>query len=160
MSLWDVLTLGGNDLRQCCKSDLLAWIVAGLCFVICVGYYVIADSWRKHERKSLNKHSRHALAELRMIFLLCGTTGYGWTIVKLWVPLWLPYIILLMVLACWTWSYAVKAKKFHVIYEPTDQLERIRTMVRRSGMSDEFRVAAIRRYLDQIDKEDQEDATD
>ncbi|WP_435006802.1 sensor histidine kinase [Tundrisphaera lichenicola] len=112
---------GGRDgymsLVHCMRGDLF-WIALTvmLDLSIAVGYLLIARHWWLNERSLPDSHAKNALANMKRIFLLCGTCGYLFIPIKMFWPAWRLYDGFLIGLAFFTWRYALNSRELRVVY--------------------------------------------
>lgn len=146
--IYEWITLGGQTLQQCCQSDVVAYIVAAECLGILLGYLRIAVDWHQQEKKCLDVHGRESFTRLRYMFILCGLCGYGFMIIKLLVPLWLPYILLMGYLNLVTWQYALATGNFQYVYLNSTAINQIDDILAKSEISSELQVQLIKRVIE------------
>ena len=106
------------DLARCMDYDYL-WIAITVALDVAVagGYALIALHWWKNARGLPASPAKHALANLRNIFLFCGVCGYVFIPVKMVWPAWRLYDVVMLALAWYTWRYAWKARDLQVVYK-------------------------------------------
>ncbi len=105
------------SLRHCMSGDYL-WIAitVALDFAVAAGYVLIALHWWRNERHLPPSPARTALARIRNIFVFCGICGYAFIPIKMVWPAWRLYDIVMLVLAYYTWRYALGARDLKVVY--------------------------------------------
>jgi signal transduction histidine kinase len=112
---------GGGDgymtLVHCMRGDTF-WIALTviLDLVIAVGYLLIARHWWINEHSLPDSQAKHALRNMKQIFLFCGTCGYLFIPIKMFWPAWRLYDIFLIGLVFFTWRYALNARQLRVVY--------------------------------------------
>jgi signal transduction histidine kinase len=137
---------GGNDHPYCllyhCMAEDRFWIAVtvALDLSVALGYLLIALHWWKNGRHLPAMPAKRALANMRNIFVFCGICGYLFIPLKMFWPAWRLYDIVLVVLAYFTWRYALGARDLKVIYKEigrkeklTDELEKAREESKRKG---------------------------
>lgn len=121
---------GGPDpymtLVHCMNHDWV-WIgiTVALDLTIAAGYVMIARHWRRNELELPDSPAKRALSNMKAIFLFCGLCGYLFIPIKMFWPAWRLYDAFLLVLAYFTWRYALGARTLAVVYRQlrrTDQL--------------------------------------
>jgi signal transduction histidine kinase len=112
---------GGSDgytsLVHCMKGDTF-WIALTviLDLVVALGSALIARHWWINEKSLPDSQAKHALGNLKRIFLLCGTCGYLFIPIKMFWPAWRLYDGFLIALAFSTWRYALNPRQLRVVY--------------------------------------------
>jgi signal transduction histidine kinase len=112
---------GGSDgytsLVHCMRGDTF-WIVLTVLLDVAValGYLMIARHWWINERSLPDSQAKHALGNMKRIFLLCGTCGYLFIPIKMYWPAWRLYDFFLIGLVYFTWQYALNTRQLRVVY--------------------------------------------
>lgn len=123
MKLWHWLI--GSDLipaYECMRHDApLITAVILLNAAVAVGYLWIAILWRRARQNSPDSEAKRSLTKLIYIFLFCGLNGYAFTIIRIFIPLWRPYVFSLAMLVIITWWYVVKAGNLRIIFRALDR---------------------------------------
>lgn len=144
--LYFLITLGGQTLQSCCQSTWLAVVVSLLCGSVLLSYRVIAKHWQEQEAGAEGEAAA-AFKRLRNIFVYCAWCGYGFFLVKLVIPAWLPYLVFLLILNKWSWSYALNANNFRLIYEPTRKVKAVENLLSNTTIDDSIRMQLIREAM-------------
>jgi signal transduction histidine kinase len=112
---------GGSDgymsLVHCMRDDTF-WIALTVVLDVAValGYLMIARHWWINERSLPDSQAKHALGNMKRIFLLCGTCGYLFIPIKMFWPAWRLYDGFLIGLVFFTWRYALNSRQLRVVY--------------------------------------------
>src|SRR4051794_5373409 len=116
-----------TNLVHCMGHDTF-WIVVtvALDFAVAAGYLLIALHWRKNQRYLDDSPAKHALGNMRNIFLFCGICGYLFIPVKMVWPAWRLYDIVMLALGYYTWRYAVRARGLKVVYNELGHSARLK----------------------------------
>lgn len=129
-SIFDWLSGNGQymNLIHCMGHDTF-WIslTVTLDVAVACGYIVIAMHWWKNQRLLPDVPAKHALAQMRNIFVFCGLCGYIFIPIKMFWPAWRLYDFFMMSLVYFTWRYAINAGQLRVVYRElgrSSQLEK------------------------------------
>src|SRR4051794_31690503 len=116
-----------TNLVHCMGHDTF-WIVVTvtLDFAVAAGYLLIALHWWKNQRYLADSPAKHALGNMRNIFLFCGICGYLFIPVKMVWPAWRLYDIVMLALGYYTWRYAVRARGVKVVYNELGHSARLK----------------------------------
>jgi signal transduction histidine kinase len=112
---------GGRDgymsLVHCMRGDTF-WIALTVILdsAVALGSVLIARHWWINERSLPESQAKHALGNMKRIFLLCGTCGYLFIPIQMFWPAWRLYDGYLIALAFFTWRYALNARQLRVVY--------------------------------------------
>ena len=124
---------GYMKLYQCMRHDTL-WITitVALDITVAAGYGLIAMHWWKNSRTLPNVPAKHALGNMRNIFVFCGLCGYAFIPIKMVWPAWRLYDVFMVALAYFTWRYAWRAKDLKVVYNELGRSTRLAADLERS----------------------------
>ncbi len=102
-----------------CMGHDTFWIALTvlLDLVIAAGYVLIALHWRRNEAMLPHNPAKVALRNMKNIFVFCGLCGYVFIPIKMMWPAWRLYDVFLMVLAYYTWRYALGTRSLSVVYQ-------------------------------------------
>jgi signal transduction histidine kinase len=115
-----------HDLIHCMGHDW-PWITVtiALDLTVATGYGLIAVHWWTNARHLQPSPAKHALNNLRNIFLFCGICGYIFIPVKMFWPAWRLYDVFMLALAYFTWRYAWGAKDLKVVYSELNRSQKL-----------------------------------
>lgn len=113
-------------LYGCMRGDTF-WIAltVGLDLCIASGYVIIARHWWKNQRMLPDVPAKRALSRMRNIFIFCCLCGYVFIPIKMFWPAWRLYDGVLIVLAYYTWRYALNSRELKVIYSEIGRSTRL-----------------------------------
>jgi signal transduction histidine kinase len=114
-------------LVECMSSDW-TWIAitVGLDIAVAAGYSLIALHWWKNSRLvPSDSPPKRALDRIRNIFIFCGLCGYIFIPIKMVWPAWRLYDLFMLVLAYYTWRYALGARGLKVLYSEFGRSEKL-----------------------------------
>ena len=119
-----------TNLVHCMGHDTF-WIVVtvALDFAVAAGYLLIALHWRKNQRYLADSPAKHALGNMRNIFLFCGICGYLFIPVKMVWPAWRLYDLFMVALVYTTWRYAWNAKDLKVVMQQIGYFDQRQAMM-------------------------------
>jgi signal transduction histidine kinase len=122
-----------RTLFHCMRGDTF-WIVVtvGLDLAVTTGYLAIALHWWNNERNVPESPAKTALGMMKKIFLFCGIVGYLFIPVKMFWPAWRLYDMFMLVLAFYTWRYALSSRHLSVVYKALEQTEQLAGELRES----------------------------
>ena len=122
----DVVHLFTRSQALLTRNELVwVWTTTVLSLLVAGGYVGIAVLWYFQSRLA-RRESAKALAHLRNVFLVCAISGFAfWTIEMPWV-VWRIYNVLLFAIACYTWSFVLRAKGWSLIDELEQAAKRYR----------------------------------
>lgn len=129
-------------LVECMHHDW-PWIAVTvtLDLLVAIGYVLIARHWARSEGMCPDSPAKHALGNIKRIFIFCGLCGYLFIPIKMFWPAWRLYDFFLVVLVWYTWRYAAGTRQLRVIYESLNlttelarQLAKSRELARRKSM--------------------------
>jgi len=112
---------GGPDgymsLIHCMRGDTF-WIAltVALDAAVALGYVMIAWHWWVNEKSLPASPAKAALANMKRIFVFCGTCGYLFIPIKMLWPAWRLYDLFMIALVFYTWRYALNARHLRVVY--------------------------------------------
>lgn len=105
------LTEGYHTLFQCLGHNRLMFhLVLILSGVNIVQYFRIERIHRNSEHLAKDRQSTQAVRAMRLIFLLCAVSGYGWNFIKVWWPAWSVWCLLMVILIAACQYYIVKMR--------------------------------------------------
>jgi signal transduction histidine kinase len=111
-----------------CMSGDWTWIAitVGLDLAVATGYALIALHWWKNSKLVPgDSPPKRALDRIRNIFIFCGLCGYLFIPVKMVWPAWRLYDMFMLVLAYYTWRYALEARGLKVLYSEFSRSEKL-----------------------------------
>ena len=114
-------------LADCMAGDW-TWIAitVGLDLAVATGYALIALHWWKNSRLvPSDSPPKRALDRIRNIFIFCGLCGYIFIPIKMVWPAWRLYDLFMLVLAYYTWRYALEARGLKVLYSEFSRSEKL-----------------------------------
>ena len=116
-----------------CLGGDTAWIAnnIGAAVMIVMGYVIIAWQWLASERRHgrVSKDVRNALRSMMWVFLFCGVCGYAFQVVEMWWPARRLRIILMLILAVYTWRFIIFSRGMDLIVSRMDISPEIRAGV-------------------------------
>ena len=87
-----------------------AWLTLTLSALVAVGYIVIAFNWYFQNKVGGRQQTGPAVRRLSVIVLCCGLFGLWFLVSDMSWPAWRVYDVVLVLLACHTWSFAVRMR--------------------------------------------------
>ena len=108
-----------------------AWLTLTLSVLVALGYAVIAFNWYFQTKVTRHEESRAALRRLSTIVLLCAIFGLWFFASDMSWPAWRVYDLVLLLLACHTWSFAVRMRGVGLVNERLAQVEDLDRSARR-----------------------------
>jgi two-component system, sensor histidine kinase len=114
-------------LVECMSADW-TWIAitVGLDLAVATGYALIALHWWKNSQLVPgDSPPKRALDRIRNIFIFCGLCGYIFIPIKMVWPAWRLYDLFMLILAYYTWRYALGARGLKVLYSEFGRSEKL-----------------------------------
>lgn len=135
----------GADLQPSLACLRHKWVLVVpimiLNFGVACGYMLIAWHWWRSKRNTPQSDAKTSLTWLVYIFVFCGVNGYLFRIIMVFVPLWRPYLLLMVLLNIFVWAYVSRTRNIRVIFRALDR-ERS-TAVKVIDILDHANIAAV-----------------
>lgn len=118
----------GRDLMpayQCLRGN---WWIIGLAIIldalVVIGYGLIAWHWWINRKRAPDSAARRALDGMIFVFATCGLCGYGFTIIRMFWPVWRVYNVAMVFLVFVTYRYLFRASKLRVVFRQMTKEQR------------------------------------
>lgn len=98
------------------------WCTAALSVLVAVGYCVIAFNWYFQSRLGRPSEARGAVVRLCGVLVVCAVVGCAFYLLDMPWPAWRLYDVMLVGIAIYTWSFALRTKGFRLVDERLAQM--------------------------------------
>lgn len=98
-----------HTLLTCLQGDIVLMVlIYSLCTVVLAGYIKIYRMFLSLIHEVEHTPAAQTFRRLADIFLYCGLSGYGFTLVSMFFPVWKIQPVLLLLLAYATWDFILR----------------------------------------------------